>query len=938
MDNPIEKLTSLGQSLWYDNIERRLLENGELEGLIRNGEIRGLTSNPSIFQNAIARSTDYDSALASMAWAGLSTSEIFENLAIEDIRAAADLLLPVYFHSEGVDGYVSLEVNPELAYDTESTLSEVRRLWNIVDRPNLMIKIPATKPGLPAVRQAILEGININITLIFSITRYLEVMNAYLEGLEQRALDGKPVDRIASVASFFVSRIDTKVDQRLEVIVHKETPDSERALALLGKIAVANAKLAYKEFRRVFNSERFEKLKQKGARVQRPLWASTSTKNPAYPDTLYVDELIGPDTVNTVPPNTLSAFRNHGNARLSVESDIEQVQQQFDELERLGISIELITAELEQEGVQAFARAYETLLSVLEKRRQEAVRQLGNLAEPVSRKIDKLVDSKFVERLFQNDAELWTMDPDGQKEIRIRLGWLNLPESSRPLISDLRIFSKEILDAGFTHAMLLGMGGSSLAPETLSRIFSSASETGKTPGLDLAILDSTDPDQVLAAAVRSELEKTLFIVSSKSGGTAEVMAFLDYFWAKAQKEIGERAGDQFIAITDPGSSLAALAQKRNFRKVFLADPNVGGRYSALTAFGLVPAALMGIDVERLLDSALWMSAQCQSETPEVRNPGLVLGAIVGVAAADGRDKLTLIADSLFAPFGAWLEQLIAESSGKSGVGVVPVDGEPVASPPNYKEDRMFVYLRDRGEYDTEVEQLIDAGFPVIVLPVHDPYDLGAEFYRWEYATAVACSILGVNAFDQPNVQDAKTSTNAKIRAFQEQGKFGEGDPAWQDGNVQLFTTPVTQALISGKEHDLAEALSKYLRTGKAGDYISVNAYLQRNTDNEQVLRNIQATIRDRTKLATTLGFGPRFLHSTGQLHKGGANNGLFLVITSEHAGDVIIPERGISFANLELGQALGDMEALQARDRRVLRLHLVRQDMLAYLLQALQAL
>ncbi len=369
MTNAIQELHKLGQSIWYDNIERRLLENGALAKLIEEGDIRGVTSNPSIFHNAIAKSNDYDADLIPLAKNGKNANEIYEALAIADIRVATDLFRPLFAESEGLDGYVSLEVSPYLANDTDATCREALRLWKTVDRPNLMVKIPATKAGLPAIRQSIAAGININVTLIFSQERYLEVMEAYLAGLEERVARGLPIHSIASVASFFVSRIDTKVDAWLQ---EKIDAGQQKAASLVGKMAIANAKLAYKKFEEMFRSERFSILKAAGARIQRPLWASTSTKNPAYSDVLYVEELIGPSTVNTVPPKTLEAFRDHGQAEVTLQANLNDAEAAFNTFEALGLSFEKATAELEVEGVKAFADSFTALLEAVENNRKNA--------------------------------------------------------------------------------------------------------------------------------------------------------------------------------------------------------------------------------------------------------------------------------------------------------------------------------------------------------------------------------------------------------------------------------------------------------------------------------------------------------------------------------------------------------------------------------------
>lgn len=370
--NTVQKLAELGQSIWYDNIERGMLENGEIAGMIERGEIRGVTSNPTIFMNAMTKTTDYDRALEPLIAEELNGEDIFWRLAIEDIQDAADLFRPLYDRTNGGDGFVSIEVNPTLAHDTETTLAEARSLWQRVNRPNLMVKIPATKAGIPAIRDAIAEGINVNVTLIFSRERYAEVMDAYLTGLEARLAAGEPLDSIASVASFFVSRVDTNVDKQLEAIIEQGGPRAERAAGLLGKAAVANAKLAYDDFKQVFSSERFKRLQAAGAQVQRPLWASTGTKNPAYSDVLYVDELVGPNTVNTVPPHTLAAVLDHGSTQPTVEQNLDEERRVIEALEGLGISMKEVTDQLEREGVKSFSDAFASLLDAVEKRRKVA--------------------------------------------------------------------------------------------------------------------------------------------------------------------------------------------------------------------------------------------------------------------------------------------------------------------------------------------------------------------------------------------------------------------------------------------------------------------------------------------------------------------------------------------------------------------------------------
>lgn len=919
----IDPLHALGQSIWYDNIERRLLENGEMERMIRDGDIRGVTSNPSIFNNAIAKSSDYDSALKPMAWAGWNAEEIFWQLAVEDIQAAADLFRPLYDATHGGDGYVSLEVNPYLANDTANTVSEARRLWALVNRPNLMIKIPATKAGIPAVQQVIAAGINVNVTLIFSLQRYGEVMDAYLRGLEERAAQGLAIDSIASVASFFVSRVDTKVDARLETLM--KSGDSQAA-GLRGLAAIANARLAYVRFLEVFGSERFAQLQAKGARKQRPLWASTSTKNPSYRDVIYVEELIAADTVNTVPPQTLVAFKAHGESAITIDKDLAAMRKGLADLETLGIHMDQVTDELEEEGVKSFSDAFTGLLKTIDNRRTGCLAELGTLQENVAGRVKTLVEMDAARRLWLPDPTLWTQDPTGQAEILRRVGWLRAPEKSKALIPHVKRILADCQQEGYTHALLLGMGGSSLAPEVLRQTFGVQTVNGK-PALDLAILDSTDPAQVRAAAERAPLAKTLFIVASKSGSTSETQAHLAFFWKRAVHSLGKaKAGKHFVAITDAGSIVEKQARERGFRDVVLADPTVGGRYSALIAFGVLPAGLIGLDLERWLGRAESMMKVSDAATPGGRNPGLVLGAILGEATLAGRDKLTLITDPELAAFGSWLEQLIAESSGKQGLGIVPVDQEMPLPPHNYGNDRLFVYMRLTGSQDQKAAKLQAAGHPVLVLPVKDAYDLSAEFYRWEVATAVACAVLHVNAFNQADVQDNKTRTQQKIAAFQQTGVLEEGEPIWEGEGGRVYGQAFPG--LNGAK-TIADVVELFVQQAKAGvDYVALNAYLPRNPRTIARLQKVRSVLLVRTGCATTLGFGPRFLHSTGQLHKGGNNNGVFIQITRDSTVDFEIPEQGIRFSTLIRAQALGDLEALRSRDRRVIRIHLTSADVL----------
>jgi len=910
----IAKLVALGQSLWMDNIQRHLLENGETKALIDRGDIRGMTSNPTIFDRAISGTADYHDALTSLAWAGWDAEKIFWELAVEDVREAADLFAPLYESSGGEDGYVSIEVSPLLANDSEGTLAQAQQLWARVARPNIMVKIPATQAGIPAIRRATAAGLNINITLIFSRVRYRDVIDAFMSGLEDRLAEGHSIERIASVASFFVSRVDVKVDMLL--------PASS---ALRGKIAIANAKLAYDDFLKAFKGERWERLQQRGARVQRPLWASTSTKNPAYPDTLYVDNLVGPNTVNTVPPRTLDAVRDHGKAAVTLTQGVEQASEDIASLERMGILMKDVTQELELEGVKAFSDSIEDLLGTIEKRRSVAVRGLGPLGSAVARRIEALESESAPARLWAHDPTLWTDDPAGQKEVEMRMGWTDAPQKAREILGSLEEFAGRIRKAGLRRFLVLGMGGSSLTAEVLSSLFASADGEKASPERTaeediacLGILDSSHPAQVSKAAADYPPDESLYIVASKSGGTAETSSAFDFFWAAAGGE-----SSRFAATTDANSSLDAMARKLKFAEIFNADPTVGGRYSALTHFGMVPAALLGIDVGRLVDRAGWMQSQCDASLPGARNPGLALGAVLGEAALAGRDKLTLLADPPVRALANWVEQLVAESSGKHGKGIIPIPLEPLDTPALYQADRIFVYFRQTGSLDTGMQTLTEAGFPVVVLDVRNPYDAGSEFFRWEMAIAVACHILGVNAFDQPDVQESKDRTKSKVEKYRSTGRLDEGK--W---DIEIGDGAVTA--------DQQRRLVDFMQQAGPNEYFAINAYLPRTVELVDALQRMRVAIRERTRSAVAAGFGPRFQHSTGQLYKGGPNSGLFLQITSDAEDDISIPTEGMTFGTFIRAQALADYETLVARDRRVLRVHLKSPAQVDLLVKAIQ--
>jgi transaldolase / glucose-6-phosphate isomerase len=933
MANPPQDVQQFGQSIWMDNIRRKLLEDGTFQKYIDEYGVLGVTSNPTIFQKAIGNSDDYDDSMSHLL--DLEPEEIYERLAIEDIQHATDLFRPVYERTNGKDGYVSLEVSPLLANQTEKTIAEARRLFEAVDRPNVMIKIPATPEGIPAIEETIAAGINVNVTLIFAVENYIQVAEAYIRGLERRLEAGEDVTRVASVASFFLSRIDTMIDKILQDNIHaaKVQGDQGRVAAnndLLGKAAIISAKLAYKHFQEMFYGERFARLQEAGASVQRPLWASTSTKNPAYPDTMYVDTLIGKDTVNTLPPDTLDAFKDHGTARgETILEDIDQAQDILDMLAEVGVDMVQVTKRLQDDGVDAFADSFKDLIDQVDSKRnilQTGVMNRQKLAmgiyvDAVQAAVKSHKDQHFNSRLWNHDGSLWKGDGPALAKIENRLGWLHVLDTID--LQRLKELQAEVKDGDFDHVVLLGMGGSSLAPEVLATTFD---KQDGFPGF--SVLDSTHPDQIKLVENSLNLDRTLFIVSSKSGGTIETLSLYKYFYER----VGHK-GAQFIAITDEGSQLEALARENHFRDVFLNPADIGGRYSALSYFGLVPAALIGLDLDRLWENTGGMIKACGPIVPEESHPGISLGAVMGALSVEGRDKVCIFTSPSIGNFGDWIEQLLAESLGKEQKGLVPVVGTSVGRPHDYATDRLFIYLKIEGDpenadMDASIRALGEAGHPRVTISLPDRYALAGEFFRWEYATAVAGQMMKINPFDEPNVAESKANTQRMLEHYREHGSLPASQVVIDGENVKLYANEHTLAPLRDlcEQHrydstNRTELLAAQITGTHAGDYFAMLAYLPSTQDIDRALEDVRRRLRHVTKRAVTLGYGPRYLHSTGQLHKGGPNNGIFLLLTTSFKEDIAIPGEPYSFGTLNTAQAIGDLQALQAHNRRVIHLH-----------------
>jgi len=921
MTSLLEQLRASGQAPWLDFVDRKFLNEGGLKKLVEEDGVTGVTSNPSIFEKAMGQGEAYDAQFQSFveANAGASVTDTYEALAISDIQAACETLRPVYDKTGSYDGYVSMEVSPYLANGTQDTIDEARRLWKQIDRPNLMIKVPGTVAGVPAIRQLIEDGININVTLLFSNEAYVAVAMAYVEGLEARVAKGQPIDKLASVASFFVSRIDAQIDKKIDERVAAGDKDADALKALRGKVAIANAKMAYQWYLDFVKSDRWQKLAAKGAQPQRLLWASTGTKDPAFPDTLYVDSLIGPDTVNTIPPKTMDAFRDHGTVARTLDANVDEAKKVLAEAERLGLDLDGVTTKLVEDGVKLFADAADTLLGAIAAKKDKMAGSKLNGMEPalpeaqkktVADSLERARAAAWSRRLWAKDATVWTGGDEGKW-----LGWLAAGQGRQVDFAQLKRIAEKA--RGHKDVVLLGMGGSSLGPEVLAEII------GAAPGYPTVhALDSTDPGQIGTVASKVDPKEALFLVASKSGSTMEPELLREYFW-----ELSGKDGSRFVAVTDPGSKLEKLARDHGYFDIFLGDPAIGGRYSVLSVFGMVPAAMMGIDVEDFFAKTAPMVQACGPDAPPAQNPGVYLGVIMGEAANAGRDKLTILTTPELEPIGAWLEQLLAESTGKHGKGIVPVDLEPLAPAEDYGADRLFAVLSLDGDEDSElsahVDALIAAGQPVVKIALSDKELIGQEFFRWEIATAIAGAVIGIDPFDQPDVEDAKVQTRQLIDAYEQSGSLAPEKAFHEDGEIAFFAPGEHEFAPS----DPVEILRTHFASLEAGDYFGFLAYIERNDEHEDAIARMREAVVEAKGVATVAGFGPRFLHSTGQAYKGGPKTGVFLEITRQPDPDLAVPHHKASFGTVQVAQARGDLDVLASRGQRVLRVHLKTGDL-----------
>ncbi|MEM7403448.1 MAG: bifunctional transaldolase/phosoglucose isomerase, partial [Myxococcota bacterium] len=858
--NPLQQLSHLGQSIWLDFLDRNLLNSGLLQQLIEEDDLKGVTSNPTIFERAIEAGSEYylPAILDFLQQQPQATAQqLYEHLVLDDIQRACDLLQPVYERTQGQDGYVSLEVSPRFAHNAADTLAEGKRLWQAIDRPNLMIKVPGTAAGMRAIRQLIAAGIHVNVTLLFAVSAYEQAAQAYMRGLQDRLDAGQAIDRLASVASFFVSRMDTAVDDQLNGMLKSAGP-AQRALLepLLGKTAIANAKMAYELFQQLHDTQQWQALSSKGAQPQRLLWASTGTKNPAYSDVLYVQQLAGAQTVDTLPMATLDAFRHHGQAQDRLGKEIAQARSVLKALKDESISLSQITDKLLQDGINQFTRSFDNLLTTL----QQKIAQVhqhhpnGNMQqacfaadplycelqqEPHAQIIRQLLlqlehwtAKRKVQRLWSKDATLWTSSDEAR--------WMRwLDAAFDPLQQGAQNLAQAKLPDNHTDVVLLGMGGSSLAPEVLADMLGSQAKAR------LHVLDTTDSAQIERLRQQLDLQKTLFIVSSKSGTTLETQLLRDLFWHAACQQLGsDQAGQHFVAVTDLNTPLHLFARRNSFVGIFVGETGIGGRYSALSPFGLVPAMAMGLQVQQLVRPVESMVQACSHTVAPADNPGVLLGMLIGLFAKQGRNKVTLVTCNQTRLLGAWLEQLLAESTGKQGRGVVPIDGETLLAPEFYGNDRLFVSLclQQQGQESQtkqQLQQLQQAGHPVVWLDLPNKESVMQQFVLWEIATAVVGSLLQIHPFNQPDVEASKLRSQTLMQQYEQSGALVAPPWSLQEGNIKVLVS----SAYSVRTDSLAQLLADYTDLLREDDYFALLAFLPRFDECQTALQRIRQQLQ-----------------------------------------------------------------------------------------------
>lgn len=915
--NPFIELQKTGRSIWYDGLTRRLLTSAWLKNAVNEYAVTGAVFNPDVFEKVLSGGAEYDHEIA---WLlrrpSASASSALDSILVEDAILASDALMDVYESGKGKDGYVSIDVSGHLS-DAGAIIRKAKGLMAAINRPNVMLRIPASNAGMRAGETLASGGAAVYLTNIHTVERLKGALTALAKGLRKRpAAPAAGFPRLC-VAGFSVNRIEATVDSLIDERAGKEPSEDRKArlLALRGRAGLSCARLAHEAYRGISGN---------GHEPLTLIWEGASQTDFMESDVKFIEGLSEKGTICLMPYSLISAFSIRGAPRLIPPLSRAGHANVLNEMASLKFGLRKIGAALENCGLKEAAGLHRDMLKAIESKRPSVSGRdlvqgfdLGVSAVVVAHTLNSLENMMFAKRLLAKDALLWTRSPDEALRISGLLGWLTLPYSMSGRLRAVASFAEELRQDGYKNVILLGMGGSSLAPLVLSSAF------GQIKGFPrLIVLDSTDPQAVSKAGGIASKGKTVFIVSSKSGTTIEPMTLFERFYRLGYSAKGVNAGRDFVAITDPGTYLEGLAKKHGFRRVFTNTAEVGGRFSALSYFGLVPAAIAGIDVSRLQYYAQRMLELMHPARPFEENPALMLGACLGALCKEGRDKLTFFAPKALSMFPLWVEQLVAESTGKDGKGIVPVAGEPLLEAGRYAKDRLFVNIemnRRSGAPRLMIAGLKKRGHPVLTFGLSDPYELGAEFMRWEAATAVAGAMLGINPFDQPDVELSKRLAMSRLDGAS--GAGGVAKPAGVkiqgNGFAVFFSEETFKPMKKIWAKGGSAALKAFFSLLKTGDYVALLPYL--NPFDRPLHRSfteLRKTLAVVTGAATQFGWGPRYLHSTGQLHKGGPDNGVFVIFACAKGPEVAIPERGFDFLSLELSQAFGDMEALNAKGRR----------------------
>lgn len=912
----LERLRRAGAFAWLEGPTRTWLRSPQLTQAVERGHLGGALL-PSVEQVGPLHEKQDRARLRALAHSGLSDQEALEVWAAGEARLAADAFLRLYESTGGRQGWVSVA---PLATDPDS----LQRLWSRVNRPNVLLRLSAYQRPMDTWEAALAAGINVHLTDLFGLDRIADALDRLRRALESRRDRGAALNHVAAALSPVVDSVASRAEEMLQRAAAAHPAEADRCSALRGRTARAIASLIYAQWRAAVEDERFRMLLQSGAQPPLLVWRIPVPRAGAGEVTIVAER-----TVLAVPAPVLLDPGTDLALDIERDADLAVARGQLNGLQHFQISLADIDDGLKRDALRTAHRQVRAFLRSSARQLETLRRELGPLREDVGRSVQELQDGAAVRRLWQKDPSLWSQAAEAQDEIRTRLGWLDLPSEAPGLVPDLIEFADGVRSEGIHHVVLLGMGGSSLTAEVLGRTLA------RPEAARLHVLDTTDPEAILATQRQAPMQETLYLAASKSGTTTEVLALLEYFWDEALRRLGRDAGRHFVAATDPVTPLEAVARERGFRRTFSTPPDVGGRYSALSTFGLLPAALMGVDLEGLVHGAARMAHACRPTSEPGLNPGAILGVTLAAAAARGLYQITFLSDPGLEPLEDWIEQLLAESSGKDGRGLLPVIHEPAGPPSSYaSQPRLMVYLRCEGDHDSRVQSWVRAGLPVVVIETGEEAEgIGAEFFRWEVATAMACHRMSVNAFDQPDVQRAKDRTVELLKAYHRKGSLPELPVLWEAEGARLVGERGMARLAS--EASMVEVGRWVVDQVQPGRPLALLLYLTPTPALRRGMVRTRRALRDRRAILLTPGIGPRYLHSTGQLHKGGPPGSTYLIVTCETRRDIEVPRAGHTFGILRMAQALGDLQALQGAGRTAYGLHLDRASRMMDFLRAL---